>query len=317
MKSYKQGLVSFLKTHTYQEAEIRGHRFRYLFCGHGSTVLALFVGGLGRQELWYPYIDRLEKDYRILTFSYPDTCRTNRELLQAIHELMEDLGISSCVVIGSSFGGYLAQQFVRNWPEMTKALILFSTAAFSSATLARLRERYPRAKRDMIMVLLHLVPYPVMKPVRIRLLKRSFSHVTEEERIYMDGLLQEIYRDYTAREDIHLTGLFFDLLFQKPARTSDYLFLGHRILLRLPAGTSVLSSARSLVVSSVFISPGGSGNCSIFAMNSSFICTQETDRLLSTHTPCPVRRSKKGSCCDERCPGRTVSPVQRRCWIRT
>ena len=242
MKSYKQGLVSFLKTHTYQEAEIRGHRFRYLFCGRGSTVLALFVGGLGRQELWYPYIGRLEKDYRILTFSYPDTCRNNRELLQAIHELMEDLGISSCVVIGSSFGGYLAQQFVRNWPEMTKALILFSTAAFSSATLARLRERYPRAKRDMIMALLHLVPYPVMKPVRIRLLKRSFSHVTEEERIYMDGLLQEIYRDYTAREDIHLTGLFFDLLFQKPARTSDYLFLGHRILLRLPADDTTFSS---------------------------------------------------------------------------
>ena len=241
MKSYKQGLEAFLKTHTYKETEIGGHRFRYLFCGHGSRVLALFVGGLGRQELWFPYVNDLEKDYRILTFNYPDSCRTNKELLAAIHGLMESLGISSCVVTGSSFGGYLAQQFVRSWPEMTEALILFSTAAFSRATLTRLRERYPRTKRDMIMALLHLVPYPAMKPVRIRLLKHSFSGVTEEERIYMDGLLREIYRDYTAREDIHLTGLFFDLLFQKPAGTSDYLFLGHRILLRLPADDTTFS----------------------------------------------------------------------------
>ena len=198
MRSYKQGLEAFLKTHTYKETEIGGHRFRYLFCGHGSRVLALFVGGLGRQELWFPYVNDLEKDYRILTFNYPDSCRTNKELLAAIHGLMESLGISSCVVTGSSFGGYLAQQFVRSWPEMTEALILFSTAAFSRATLTRLRERYPRTKRDMIMALLHLVPYPAMKPVRIRLLKHSFSGVTEEERIYMDGLLREIYRDYTV-----------------------------------------------------------------------------------------------------------------------
>ncbi len=81
MRSYKQGLEAFLKTHTYKETEIGGHRFRYLFCGHGSRVLALFVGGLGRQELWFPYVNDLEKDYRILTFNYPDSCRTNKELL--------------------------------------------------------------------------------------------------------------------------------------------------------------------------------------------------------------------------------------------
>ena len=116
MRSYAKELHKFEARHHYRDEVVKGRHFHYLLCGCGDQTLTLLVGGLGRSILWFPYIRRLEKQYRILTFDYPFECRTNDELIEAIHDLHVHLGIEKTVVIGSSIGGYFAQMYAKTSP---------------------------------------------------------------------------------------------------------------------------------------------------------------------------------------------------------
>ena len=241
MRSYAKEYHRFQGRHHYQDAVLKGRKFHYLYCGCGEQTLTFFVGGLGRSQLWFPYINRLERDYRILTFDYPFECRSNDELIEAVHDLHRYLGIEKTVVIGSSIGGYFAQMYAMRYKETVSAMCLFSTAAFSPRTLEGLREKYGKFREMLTIGLVRALPYTLLKPVRIFLLRRTWVNISGEEREYMNGLLREIYKDYTAREDIYMSRRFFDLLRQKPARREDFEYLRGRILLRLPEDDTTFS----------------------------------------------------------------------------
>ena len=243
MRSYAKEYHRFQGRHHYQDVVLKGRKFHYLYCGCGEQTLTLFVGGLGRSQLWFPYINYLERDYRILTFDYPFECRSNEELIGAVHDLHRYLGIEKTVVIGSSLGGYLAQMYAMRYKDMVSAMCLFSTAALSKRTLASLREKYGPLREKLTIGLVRVVPYSFLKPVRIFLLRRTWVNISEEEREYMNGLIREIYKDYTAREDIYMSRRFFDLLDQKPAGREDFEYLRGRILLRLPEDDKTFSEA--------------------------------------------------------------------------
>ena len=241
MRSYAKELHKFEARHHYRDEVVKGRHFHYLLCGCGDQTLTLLVGGLGRSILWFPYIRRLEKQYRILTFDYPFECRTNDELIEAIHDLHVHLGIEKTVVIGSSIGGYFAQMYAMRYKENVAAMCLFSTAAFSARTLEGLKEKYGKLREKATIGLVKAIPYSFIKPVRILLLRRTWVGISDSERTYMNGLLKEIYRNYTAREDIYMSRRFFDMLRQKPASREDFLYLRGKILLRLPEDDKTFS----------------------------------------------------------------------------
>ena len=241
MRLYAKELHKFEARHHYRDEVVKGRHFHYLLCGCGDQTLTLLVGGLGRSILWFPYIRRLEKHYRILTFDYPFECRTNDELIEAIHDLHVHLGIEKTVVIGSSIGGYFAQMYAMRYKENVAAMCLFSTAAFSARTLEGLKEKYGKLREKATIGLVKAVPYSFIKPVRILLLRRTWVGISDSERTYMNGLLKEIYRNYTAREDIYMSRRFFDMLRQKPASREDFLYLRGKILLRLPEDDKTFS----------------------------------------------------------------------------
>lgn len=241
MRSYGKELRKFMVRHPYRDEVVGGHHFHYLLCGCGDQTLTLLVGGLGRSTLWFPYIRRLEKHYRILTFDYPADCRNNDELIDAIHDLHVHLGIEKTVVIGSSIGGYFAQMYAMRYKENVSAMCLFSTAAFSAGTLEGLKKKYGKLREKVTIGLVRTIPYTFLKPVRIFLLRRTWVGISDSEREYMNSLLREIYRNYTAEEDIYMSRRFFDMLRQRPATRDDFLYLRGKILLRLPEDDKTFS----------------------------------------------------------------------------
>ncbi|MFX1506844.1 MAG: alpha/beta fold hydrolase [Promethearchaeota archaeon] len=66
------------------------------------------------------------KKFRIVSFNLPPIIGVN-ELSQGIHEILNNLQIKRIVLIGTSFGGYLAQSFSFKYQEMVQKLVLSNT----------------------------------------------------------------------------------------------------------------------------------------------------------------------------------------------
>lgn len=162
-KPYEEELAVFLSMHPYRDLCIDGAEYHYLLCGKGETTLVFLVGGMGLSYLYMPYILALESDYQILTFDYPYAFDDNASLADGISALLRHLNIESGILIGSSYGGYVAQIFARKHPEQTGGLCLFSTASLSERTISTLKEKYQKLAPVLLWVLKY-VPYAWLKP---------------------------------------------------------------------------------------------------------------------------------------------------------
>lgn len=231
--SYEESLNEFLRTHHYNDVNVDGTTFHYLLCGHGGTALVFLVGGMGLSYMYMPYITALEAEYRILTFDYPYELDTNEKLADGISALLRYLNIGSGIMIGSSYGGYVAQVFARKYPDQTKGLCLFSTAGLSRKTIADFRKKYKRAAPVLIWVLRH-VPYSWLKPAMIKACMRHAENAAKEEQAYMLDMFRFIYRDYTRELDLHMTELLMDIMHLDPSTPDDFAYLKDRVLLILP-----------------------------------------------------------------------------------
>lgn len=232
-RSYEEQLTEFLKTHPYKDVIVNGANYHYLLCGNGDTTLIFLVGGMGLSFLYMPYITSLESEYRILTFDYPYEYDDNQGLVNSISNLLKHLNITKGILVGSSYGGYVAQMFARKYPELTDGLCLFSTASLSGKTVTELREKYQKKAPILLWILRH-VPYSWLKPVMVRSCMRLAKNVTPEEYAYTKNLFRFIYRDYTRKLDLHITNLLIDLMNQTPCTSEDFNYLKGRVLLILP-----------------------------------------------------------------------------------
>ena len=230
---YEELLTDFLRTHPFQDARINGADYHYLLCGKGDVTLIFLVGGMGLSYLYMPYIQALETEYRILTFDYPYAFDSNEKLTDGISVLLRYLHIDSGIIVGSSYGGYVAQIFARKHPEQTGGLCLFSTAGLSEKTIASLKAKYQKTAPVLLWVLRHM-PYAWLKPAVIRACVRHAKNASSESRSYLLDMFRFIYRDYTRELDLHMTTLLMDLMNQTPGTPEEYAYLKGRVLLILP-----------------------------------------------------------------------------------
>ena len=232
-KTYEELLKEFLRTHPYKDVVVEGAKFHYLLCGKGDTTLIFLVGGMGLSFLYMPYITALESEYRILTFDYPYEYDDNSGLVDSIFLLLKQLYIDKGILVGSSYGGYVAQMFARKYPEKTSGMCLFSTAGLSEKTINELRSKYEK-KAPLLLWILRHVPYSWLKPVMIRACLRMARNTTPEVYSYTKDMFRFIYRDYTRKLDLHMTRLLIDLMNQIPCTSEDFIYLNGKVLLILP-----------------------------------------------------------------------------------
>lgn len=104
--------------------------------GHGTPLLLLHAFPLS-SAMWEEDLGWLERLARVVAPDLPGFGRSPRQLHASIPEmaremdrLLDDLGISQPVIVaGLSMGGYVAFEFLRQFPERVRALGLFSTRA--------------------------------------------------------------------------------------------------------------------------------------------------------------------------------------------
>lgn len=84
-------------------------------------------------------IDRLGGSHRrVIALTYPDATRMT-DLVDAIAARLADTGVHRADVLGSSYGGWVAQCLIRRHPHLVRHLILVHTFAIRSSDAWRFR----------------------------------------------------------------------------------------------------------------------------------------------------------------------------------
>ena len=106
--------------------------------GDPNGPAVVFANSLGTDlRLWDAVIDRLPKHLRLIRYdtrghglsSCPAGPYSIEDLAQDALELLDHLGIGTCVFVGLSIGGMIAQTLAARAPERISALVLSNTAA--------------------------------------------------------------------------------------------------------------------------------------------------------------------------------------------
>jgi pimeloyl-ACP methyl ester carboxylesterase len=119
-------LKAFRFTHKYKHLLVDGAEWEYISCGRGEQTLLLLPGGLSVGESTFPLITAFEKEYRIIAPSYALSL-TMTGLCDGIAHVLETESVDQAHVFGGSYGGLVAQYFVRKYPDMARRLILSHT----------------------------------------------------------------------------------------------------------------------------------------------------------------------------------------------
>ncbi|MHA1460780.1 MAG: alpha/beta fold hydrolase [Promethearchaeota archaeon] len=115
-------------------AKINGLKLSYLIYGTGFPVI--FIHGYGaKKEIWRTQVVDIGKKFKAITFDLRGTGESDRPnfpytmnmLAEDVKGLMDFIGVEKVHLIGRSFGGMIAQNFVLKYPEKVEKLILIAT----------------------------------------------------------------------------------------------------------------------------------------------------------------------------------------------
>ncbi len=115
-----------------------GFRIHYRDQGnpHGETIVFLH-GAAASLHTWEPLVERLGKEYRIITYTQPGHGLTGPHprddysfsgMAEALDHLTRELNLPTFVLGGNSLGGWVSWRYALDNPERVKALLLLNAA---------------------------------------------------------------------------------------------------------------------------------------------------------------------------------------------
>jgi len=108
--------------------------------GTGPTVLVINGSG-GTLDGLRPFLQKVQKYADTISFdnrgmggsSVPEGPWEMADYAKDVKSVLDELGITSCIVLGISFGGMIAQEFAVTYPTYVSKLVLWCTSAGGSA----------------------------------------------------------------------------------------------------------------------------------------------------------------------------------------
>jgi len=115
-------------------AQVNGIKLYYEMAGEGTAVV-LSHGYTGNHYDWALQIPTLARKYRVIAVDHrghglsesPPAGYSIPLFARDIHALLRHLEIDNCYFVGHSMGGFIALQFIVDYPQMVSALVLVDT----------------------------------------------------------------------------------------------------------------------------------------------------------------------------------------------
>ena len=146
---------TFRRSFPYKNTTHNGVTWPYLVGGQGDPPLLLLSGALTIPDISWTTITNFAKQHRVIVPAYPPVM-TMDILVDGIAAILRHEGVEQANVMGGSYGGFVAQVFVRSQPQLTHSLLLSNTQPPYPETAARIRP-LARLLRWMPMGLVRLI----------------------------------------------------------------------------------------------------------------------------------------------------------------
>jgi pimeloyl-ACP methyl ester carboxylesterase len=200
-----QELRKFRATHRPKHITVKGVNWNYIASGEGGKALLFLPGGAMIGDAGFTRIPAFEGRYRVIAPDYPYVSSA-AHLLDGLAGFLDAEGVPVAHVLGPSYGGLVAQCFVRRHPERVRSLILTNTAVPPRRLLWPAR---------IFLALLPFVPLGWLQAHRERTLARAFSgmpSVSSEDQLFWRNYQHELV-SRLSKEDLRSMGrLGIDLI---------------------------------------------------------------------------------------------------------
>lgn len=120
-------LLRFRASHSLRRLTAAGTPWEYLAAGSGAATLLILPGLLGLAEMSFQHILAFEGEYRVIVPNYPLGLVDLNAMTAGLAAILEAEGVRRAHVLGGSYGGMVAQRFVRAYPERVDRLVLSHT----------------------------------------------------------------------------------------------------------------------------------------------------------------------------------------------
>jgi aminoacrylate hydrolase len=159
-----QQLAEFRASHRVRRLLYRGAEWRYYCGGSGGEAVLFLTGALGAAEFAFQQIALLEPHYRVIAPDYPPV-GTLGALADGLVAVLDAEDVERAHVVGGSFGGVVAQGFVRRAPSRVVSLVLSHTGAPDA----------PRGRTAAVVGILSRLPTPLLRAALRRRLGRTLA----------------------------------------------------------------------------------------------------------------------------------------------
>jgi pimeloyl-ACP methyl ester carboxylesterase len=215
-------LKNFRRTHPYKEIQVAGRKWRYIVGGQGERTLLLFPGGTLVPDTYFMLLEELEQDYRVIVPAYA-AVPTMAELVTGAVTILDTEGVEHVDVMGSSFGGYVAQCFVRAHPDRVDRLILAVTGVRHFVSRA--------APLYLLAQFMKVLPASVVRFMMWRLWSTLVT-TSYEEQVFWLGLLREILTKQLSKANlVSVTEEIYDFSVHYHFRSGDLAAWSGKILI--------------------------------------------------------------------------------------
>jgi len=188
----RDALWDFRKTYPEKTYIYKDHTWSYYDIGDSNDrVILWLVGGLKMADAAFRSIPIMQDDFRIIVPSYP-AVSTMTGLADGLNAILKAEGITKCSVLAGSYGGMIAQVFVRRHSEHVNKLILSTTTAPNSQhaeNYQQQREMVSQSPDDLVMETAKSRMYGMVNP-------------SDHEQHFWKAYLDELYSYRLTKDDL-------------------------------------------------------------------------------------------------------------------
>jgi pimeloyl-ACP methyl ester carboxylesterase len=185
-------LERFREANPYRTRQIAGSEWRFIDAGRGEPPLLVLSGAACIAEMSWTTIEHFARDRRVIAPDYP-AIRGNPELVDGIAALLEGEGIERAHVLGGSYGGLVAQVFVRRHPGRTLSLVLSHTLLPDPRSASRVRR---------MTGLLGFVPWRAVRALFRARVGSLFPKASHPELALSKALFEEILEERLSKAQL-------------------------------------------------------------------------------------------------------------------
>ena len=144
---------------------IKGVEWEYETAGRGGEAMLLFHGAVGGAETMRALAEGFADEFRTISPTVADVS-TLDEVCDAVSAILDREHVARAHVFGGSFGGLVAQAFLKRRPAQVETLTLLSTGA---------PDRKTGTRTARMTKVIRLLPFPLTRALMKMEMSRHFN----------------------------------------------------------------------------------------------------------------------------------------------